>query len=233
MALADVVQEAQEPSAKTYSIDNFSYFDNRLSSLQEYCQRKLRQQGFDDDHILLESYLHMRYDSTDCALMCSPFSSEVSSSSTKHGDFLKTFMERYKSEFGFTIQHRDIIVDDIRVRGIGKSDVTQQPLIENSNSSPKPEKIVQVYFESGYYQTNVFLLSNLKAQQVIKGPAIIMDQLSTILVEPDCTATITKHGDIKITIGTGKLKEIGPELDSIQLSIFSHRFMSIAEQMGR
>lgn len=60
-----------------------------------------------------------------------------------------------------------------------------------------------------------------------------MDQLSTILVEPGCTALVTKCGDIKITIGSGEVKKIGPELDSIQLSIFSHRFMSIAEQMGR
>jgi len=28
-------------------------------------------------------------------------------------------------------------------------------------------------------------------------------------------------------------KSIGTELDAIQLSIFSHRFMSTAEQMGR
>ncbi|GCB75200.1 hypothetical protein scyTo_0019737, partial [Scyliorhinus torazame] len=55
----------------------------------------------------------------------------------------------------------------------------------------------------------------------------------TILIEPDCTADITQHGDIKITIGSGKAHAIGPKLDTIQLSIFSHRFMSIAEQMGR
>ena len=68
---------------------------------------------------------------------------------------------------------------------------------------------------------------------MIAGPVIIMDQLSTVLVEPECTAEITRCGDVKIIIGSGKVKEIGPELDSIQLSIFSHRFMSIAEQMGR
>ena len=34
-------------------------------------------------------------------------------------------------------------------------------------------------------------------------------------------------------IGTGIIQEVGTELDTIQLSIFSHRFMSIAEQMGR
>lgn len=60
-----------------------------------------------------------------------------------------------------------------------------------------------------------------------------MDKLSTILVEPDCLAEVTRAGNLDITIGSGLVDKIGPELDSIQLSIFSHRFMSIAEQMGR
>lgn len=62
---------------------------------------------------------------------------------------------------------------------------------------------------------------------------IIMDSLSTLLVEPDCTAEITCRGDIKITIGQGRRTEVTTDLDNILLSIFSHRFMSIAEQMGR
>jgi 5-oxoprolinase (ATP-hydrolysing) len=33
--------------------------------------------------------------------------------------------------------------------------------------------------------------------------------------------------------GNDKPSKIGTELDTIQLSIFSHRFMSTAEQMGR
>lgn len=49
----------------------------------------------------------------------------------------------------------------------------------------------------------------------------------------DCDVVITKFGDVKITIGSGGIKKIGTTLDPIQLSIFSHRFMSIAEQMGR
>jgi len=34
-------------------------------------------------------------------------------------------------------------------------------------------------------------------------------------------------------VGSGASQRVGPELDAIQLSIFSHRFMSTAEQMGR
>ena len=42
-------------------------------------------------------------------------------------------------------------------------------------------------------------------------------------------ATSTARGDLKIVIGSGDTKQVGLELDSIQLSIFSHRFMSVAK----
>lgn len=56
------------------------------------------------------------------------------------------------------------------------------------------EKTTKVYFESGYEDTNVYLMEQLKPGHVIEGPAIVMDSLSTVLVEPSCTATITSKG---------------------------------------
>jgi 5-oxoprolinase (ATP-hydrolysing) len=74
----------------------------------------------------------------------------------------------------------------------------------------------------------------------IAGPAIILNQTSTILVEPDCEAYIDDFGNIEITIGENtanrdakhyeSIEEV--PFDAIELSIFGHRFMSIAEQMG-
>lgn len=90
-----------------------------------------------------------------------------------------------------------------------------------------------VYFEGGYQKTDVYQLDSLSPGDTLRGPIIIMDSLSTLLVEPDCTAEITCRGDVKITIGQGLRTRVTTDLDTIQLSIFSHRFMSIAEQMGR
>jgi 5-oxoprolinase (ATP-hydrolysing) len=53
------------------------------------------------------------------------------------------------------------------------------------------------------------------------------------VVEPGCTARITQYGDVEIMVGQDIKRHLGPELDTIRLSVFSHRFMSIAEQMGR
>ena len=233
MALADVVEEAQEPSAEVYEQESFARLDERLDALQKKVHAKLSTQGFDDSHIVTEPFLHLRYQGTDCALMCMPRKKDAENEGTRHGDFLTTFLERYQTEFGFTMPKRKILVNDVRVRGVGKTDVQEDPIRSSSTAPPKLEKTTMVYFENGCLETKVYQLDSLSPGHSIHGPAIIMDSLSTLLIEPDCTASITSRGDVKITIGQGLRTKVTTDLDTIQLSIFSHRFMSIAEQMGR
>lgn len=64
-----------------------------------------------------------------------------------------------------------------------------------------------------------------------------------MVVEPGCVATVTRFGDVAIEIGDvgaaatsgggARRNRVGRELDPVYLSIFAHRFMGIAEQMGR
>ncbi|KAH9515670.1 hypothetical protein Btru_011694 [Bulinus truncatus] len=232
MALADVVYEAQEPAALTYSSENFEKLDDRINALEQKCYQNLEEQGFQREQIEAHPFLHLRYEGTDCALMC-PNHYPSSPSTPSHGDFYTAFVNRYQTEFGFTLKDRRILVDNIRVRGVGKSLAATHSEIQEAREPTKHEKIVQCYFEEGFLDTNVYLLENLLAGHEIKGPAIIIDKNSTILIEPSCLATITKHGSVKIKVGISHKKVVGTDLDAIQLSIFSHRFMSTAEQMGR
>ncbi|PVD21468.1 hypothetical protein C0Q70_19641 [Pomacea canaliculata] len=233
MALADVVHEAQEPCALAYEAGNFRDIDAIADRLIGQCIQRLSQQGFSRDDIKTEVFLHMRYHGTDCALMVSANDLPATLASSRHGDFLARFLMRYRTEFGFTLQDRHIFVDDVRVRGVGKSTAPVNFPIDEAKEKPIEEKRVQVYFENAYIATPVYMLDKLRAGHTIEGPAIILDKNSTIVVEPNCDARITKHGDISITVGSSEMKIVGTNLDAVQLSIFSHRFMSIAEQMGR
>ena len=82
----------------------------------------------------------------------------------------------------------------------------------------------------------------------IKGPAILIDDISTIVVEPGWIASITLDHNVKIDLCTNDEAKIdhmahmkdeeeggasGVECDPIQLAIFAHRFMGVAEQMGK
>ncbi|KAG8289352.1 hypothetical protein J6590_106039, partial [Homalodisca vitripennis] len=114
---------------------NFAYLDEQLLELTKQCLVKLQAQGFSKEQVRTEPYLHLRYLGTDCALMCGPAPGS-SDSAPRHGDFLKTFLQRYQSEFGFTLSDRTIMVDDIRVRGIGQSLVKIEESIEKASGPP-------------------------------------------------------------------------------------------------
>ncbi|KAM8966221.1 5-oxoprolinase [Pelodytes ibericus] len=233
MALADVVHEAQEPCSMVYNSQCFPLLEERIAALEKQCIEALEEQGFQRSQIDTEPFLHLRYERTDCALMCSARGYPPTADSCRIGDFREAFSSRYVTEFGFTIPSRAIRVDDIRVRGTGSTGIHCESKIQPSGLPARLETVTKCYFEDGYKDTNVYLLEDLTCEHSIPGPAIIIDKNSTILVEPDCTATVTEHGDIQISVGSGRKRTIGTELDTIQLSIFSHRFMSIAEQMGR
>jgi len=233
MALADVVHEAQEPSAAVYGAEAYPLIDGRINELKQRCVLALEKEGFKREHIDTEPYLHLRYEGTDCALMCTAASDSATQDSCQNGDFKASFLERYEREFGFTISERPIIVDDIRVRGVGRTEINLDVKIAASSGPAIAEEVVAIYYEGGYQDTGVYQLYKLLAGHTLTGPALIIDKNSTILVEPGCEAVITANGDVRIAIGGGNAKRVGTNLDSIQLSIFSHRFMSTAEQMGR
>ncbi|KAG5849832.1 hypothetical protein ANANG_G00075880 [Anguilla anguilla] len=234
LALADVVEEVQEPCSLKYETHSFVELDMRVEQLTLRCQEALRSRGFSSAHISIEVFLHLRYEGTDCALMVTASGHPGNTHSCQSGDFRTAFTKRYLKEFGFTIPDRSIMVDDIRVRGSGKSGIKSMTRSRLGRGPPRPVKVTQCYFEDGYQETSVYMWDELSCDHSIQGPAIIIDKNSTILVEPFCVAQMTAGGDMCIAVGSDQqLCMLGTELDTVQLSIFSHRFMSIAEQMGR
>lgn len=233
LALADVVEEVQEPCSLKYEEESYPELDRRVDILSKRCHDTLCGRGFTSGQITTEVFLHLRYEGTDCALMVTAAGFPPSAQSCKAGDFRSAFTKRYLKEFGFTIAGRPIVVDDIRVRGCGKSGIKSFFKKSDEQKAAKPVTVTKCYFEDGYLDTKVYLWEELPCGYNIQGPAIIIDKNSTILVEPCCVAKLTEGGDVCIDVGSDPHCLLGTELNSVQLSIFSHRFMSIAEQMGR
>lgn len=62
---------------------------------------------------------------------------------------------------------------------------------------------------------------------------MIIDNTQTIVVSPGCEARVLSS-HIVIDVKTPQITKTNAQtVDPVQLSVFSHRFMSIAEQMGR
>lgn len=245
MALADVVDERQEPDSKVWNAQGsvVEELKTKMESLKAKSRQALRDQGFEDDQIVFEEYLNMRYRGTESALMIiKPDQEEFGN----EWDFGQAFVKHHRYEFGFTLDDRDIIVDDVRVRGIGKSfryeeksvDEQLKTLVRKDVSAEKAHSVANVYFEGGRLDTPVYKLGDLDVGTEIKGPAMLADGTQTIVVTPHCVALVLEtHVVIDIRRDGEKDKSDGEagerEVDPILLSIFGHRFMAIAEQMGR
>lgn len=247
MALADVVDERQSPDSKVWSDSDDVRRDlkAKVDALKEQATNALRVQGFADEQILFEEYLNMRYRGTESALMVvKPEREDVEEQ--YNGDdwaFGKAFVKQHEQEFGFTLPDRDIIVDDVRVRGIGKSsqgleETVDQQLLKMATKDVNDEKrhsVDDVYFEGGRRKTPIYRLEDLDIGDRVQGPAIIADGTQTIVITPGATAIILKtHVVINLGDGEGAGTKLSTEkVDPIMLSVFAHRFMAIAEQMGR
>ncbi|KAH7140192.1 hydantoinase B/oxoprolinase [Dactylonectria estremocensis] len=232
MALADVVQEERSPSAAIYSPENFALFAAELDALQDAAVDGLLAQQMPRERIVSERYLNMRFHGSDTALMIQD--------KPGNGGFLAAFQKAHQSQFGFLPTDRDVIVDDCRVRSIGRSNVdTATPWpIELASSKPvwttKANMAKDVYFKGlGWGKTPVYVLGELSPHDKIQGPALIIDDKQTIVIVPEAAATILSNTVvIDVTVGS-KANLSSKQVNPIQLSIFGHRFMGVAEQMGR
>ncbi|ORY10206.1 Hydantoinase B/oxoprolinase-domain-containing protein [Clohesyomyces aquaticus] len=248
MALADVVDERQEPESKVWSDekDVREYLQQKMEELKCKSTATLKDQGFTEEQIHFEEYLNLRYRGTESALMIIKPTKEEAEKDYGGDEwaFGKAFVKQHEQEFGFTLPDRDIIVDDVRARGIGKTFQGLEKTVDQQLKEIKPRDLLkgekeyatrQVYFEGGRQDTSIYKLEDLAVGDRIKGPAIIADGTQTIVVTPGASAlVINTHVIINIGDSDGQDKQISTkEVDPILLSIFAHRFMAIAEQMGR
>jgi 5-oxoprolinase (ATP-hydrolysing) len=224
IGLADVVAERQQPAAEIYQRGSLPKLLGQLKAIQADAEKELSDQGFSDDQIRATRYLNLRYQGTDTALMIPE---------PPNGDFMAAFKDTYRREFGFDLEDRDILVDDLRVRARGAASGLRKVPLEAADKPAVRVDLKPCYFEDGWRETAVYQMADLKAGHAIDGPAIIIQDTATIVVEPDCQATVSRYGDIEIQVGESSTGRISTRLDPVQLSIFSNLFMSIAEQMGR
>ncbi|KAE8154898.1 Hydantoinase B/oxoprolinase-domain-containing protein [Aspergillus avenaceus] len=235
LALAEVVKESQEPVSADFETSQ-STLEKRFGEMTQAATEDMQTQGFKADQVRHELYLNMRYEGSDTSLMILQPEDD--------SGFLDQFKLRHRREFGFN-SDRPVLVDDIRVRTIAASKVRTEksPLVQLREATLQdvtgaPDNTTNAYFDgsSDRIDTPVYLLDELDKNTRVHGPAVIIDSTQTIVVVPNAVANILETCiviDLKEQDGTADDPTETSEIDPIRLSIFGHRFMSIAEQMGR
>lgn len=61
----------------------------------------------------------------------------------------------------------------------------------------------------GRQTTPAYMLNSLKPGHIIEGPAVLIDDISTVVVEPQCIAHITAGQDIRMEVLTQSCEKTG------------------------
>ena len=181
-------------------------------------------QGLDRANVRHEASLFIRHDGTESAIEIVPNDLEA---------MRAAFRARHQAEFGFAGSGA-LIIDRIRVEAIADTVEASESLPDLPSHSAPPRAQVSCYMAGEWHDTPVYDRDALAADLRVPGPALIIDPLSTIIVEPGWTMRVDPHANLLLTRTTARARAAlaDTEVNPVRLEIFNGLFMAIAEEMG-
>jgi 5-oxoprolinase (ATP-hydrolysing) len=109
------------------------------------------------------------------------------------------FETEHKTRYGFIQLEKNLIVESVSVELIQKMDTPPEPLVTRTrsiNEIPIPVETVQMFTNDKWYNTPVYQRENLQPGDTIRGSAIIVEKISTIVIEPNWEAKLTEYNHL-------------------------------------
>jgi 5-oxoprolinase (ATP-hydrolysing) len=186
---------------------------------------EVRQQGVAPDKIVALCKIHLRYTGTDTALAVDLDNPEA---------MQRAFETAHRQRFGFIASGRSLMVEALSIEVIGGTESLVDPHWPLQETVPQPVQIVQLWSRGQWVSAPLFQREQLAPGQKLKGPAIIVEATSTVVLEQGWEAAINTHKHLILQRYEQRpaVEAIGTAADPVMLEVFGNLFMSIAEQMG-
>jgi len=255
IATADQIRTASESVLEILTPDSLARIQKRFDELAEPLKIELKKFGVPPREIKARKSLDLRPLGTDSALNI--FCGETSESEKKPakdresfyktdekhlGEIIESFHKTHKRYFGFVPDNVPVEAVTLRVEVIGGSGLIKRikktAAGATAQSAAEPLKICRTWFEEGLLDTPVYLRKDLPPAVKVKGPAMVVEAYSTIVVEPEFEFFLEKETGVliiePIVKNPTKFKHglNGVKCDPVMLEVFNNLFMSVAEQMG-
>ncbi|MBG1244049.1 hydantoinase/oxoprolinase family protein [Nostoc sp. NZL] len=109
------------------------------------------------------------------------------------------FEDEHKSRYGFIQLEKTLIVESVSVEVIQKMETPEEPLIIRSrplDKAPASVEVVRMFTADRWHDTPVYRREDLQPEDSINGPAIVVEKISTIVVEPNWQARLTERNHL-------------------------------------
>ena len=196
-----------------------------LAALEADARDELVAQGVSGALVRVVRRAHLRYEGTDTAFVVSYGTP---------AEMVARFEEEHRRRYGFEPPEWGVVVEALAVEAIAGDEVLDPGWVDDPETAlrePIGETTLRVGGEG--LPTPVYKRSALPAGTTLVGPAVLVEATGTTVVEPGWGAEVSTRKDLILhrilgREGAGSTTAVDPTL----LTVFNHRFMSVAEQMG-
>ena len=229
IGLADLRILKEKAIEATLSEKILPLLTDTLSSLASEGLQEMTDQGVAPNNISTLRNVHLRYSGTDSALIVS-FSSLV--------EMTQQFERAYQQRYGFTMPDKALMVEAVSVETIGQTTSINEPPMTQQRMTPLTAiATVPIYAKGAWHDSPVYHRDSLLPNDIIQGPALIIETTGTNIIEPHWSARLTDDNNLVLNYQTPS--KIEPQQrpssakpDPVTLEIFNNLFRSVAEEMG-
>ena len=194
----------------------------------------LAAQGQGPGGLSITRQAHLRYEGTDTALAVPLGPAPEMIAAFEHG---------YRQHFSFLMPDKTIMVEAVSVEVAagpepsvlaGPAGVTATPGGDGPGGAAGQAASARLHAAGEWVAAPLARRSGLRPGDRLTGPALIVEDFATTVVEPGWQAELTARGDLLLSRVTARPDRLAvpTRVDPVMLEIFSNLFMSVAEQMG-
>ncbi|MFB3054160.1 MAG: hydantoinase B/oxoprolinase family protein, partial [Alphaproteobacteria bacterium] len=227
MGLADQRALGEAAVEEVFSAELMDGLAGRLDALAAEARAALLDQGVVDAEITVARRVHLRYRGTDTALEV-PFAA--------HDEILAAFAAAHQARFGFTSPNETLIAGAVSVEAVGESGIAAGDLATAPDRAGPlvAEAHGEMVCQGTARPVDLFARAGLAPGDEILGPALVLEEGATTVIEPGWSGALDRFGHLILTRPEPPVRADAPgtRADPVMLEVFNNLFMSIAEEMG-
>ena len=199
---------------------------SKLTALASAARAELQRQQVGQGAVTVHERVHVKYEGTDTALIVQL--GDI-------GSIEAAFELAYQQRFAFLMQGKAKVVEAVSVEAVISGDAPTEP--RHTMHAPRAvpaRETVRMYSGGQWHDAHLVVRGDMRAGDMVPGPAIIAEKNATTVVEPGWEANLTALDHLVLERKTQRAVTyaVGTTADPVLLEVFNNLFMNIAEQMG-
>ena len=241
VGIADVRRFAETSILRPLNEDTLAELEQKFLDDEQRLREEVFAEGINAEHV--QSALRMldlRYEGEDFT---------ITVREPEDGDWSGAFATIHRQLYGHAHEDRPIEIATLRIEVIGRTPRPTPQWQPASRRVAQPRSHRTAWFDAEPHRTAVYHREDLRPGHTLDGPALVLEALSTIVIEPGWQGELTGYGDLLLTDhcppqpGEAAIapaarprREATTERactrDPVRLELYSRQFEHIATQMG-